>query len=339
MKEDIEIKFTFDKLPANQPLSCAYWDPKLKEFSTSGIATTRSENVITCGTPHLSSFQIIPSEPVISSPSGLSSLLILLCTLGFCLLLLILTLLVDFACLRHKELPYYPHLSNQNNKSCLFIFKYSFLYNFPIVSLFSFQEPNLRAYSRAFWFTDLLIVMLNIIGLLFSNEILKCDPNTANEFIISFCLGLCLIPGSFIINLLAIKVRKATSKDDTQIFLAASVVNSTNQTRFIRRKCGVILLAVVTFCVYVGGCLNLYFLQLSDSFVLTFGIAVAAGCIFSLLKITLASVVAYKHHHNPGMMFDLCVDVMTDMVTSRTRQSNPDATYLSSQHSRTTFNN
>lgn len=102
----------------------------------------------------------------------MSSILIIVCTLGFCILLTVIALMIDFACLRRKELPYYPHLKPSEAKGCWYIFKYSFLYNFPLVSLFSFQEASLKSYLRAFWLTDLLIIMLNIIGLLFSNEIL-----------------------------------------------------------------------------------------------------------------------------------------------------------------------
>lgn len=170
----------FHKLPQNKYLSCAYWDSNTQEFSTAGLRTQRTKNEVTCYTPHLSSFQIIPTDPVISNPATLSSVLVIGCTLGFCLLVVVISLLTDFACLKRKDLPYYPHLNTSKTKGCCFVFKHSLLYNFPLVSIFSFQEPSIRAYSRAFWFTNLLILMLNIIGILFSNEILECDPNTVN---------------------------------------------------------------------------------------------------------------------------------------------------------------
>lgn len=158
--------------------------------------------VILCETKHLSSYQIIPHDGGVVTPEGMNWWLIGACVYGFCILVLIMVLFFDFGCLRHKSLPYYPHL-NQKGESCCKICKYSCAYNFPLISLFSYQDDNVRPIARALWFTDLILIIFLLDLFLFSKEIIFFYDTYTNMGIIAAVLGILLIPGSFIIRLLA----------------------------------------------------------------------------------------------------------------------------------------
>lgn len=121
-------------------------------------------------------------------------------------------LFFDYGCCRHKDLPYYPHVT-QSGESCCKIFRYSFAYNFPLISLFTYQDNNVRPIARALWFTDLILIIVIIDLLLFTKNIFEFDDTYTNMGIIAACLGIILIPGSFIIRLLATLAAPTHSRD------------------------------------------------------------------------------------------------------------------------------
>lgn len=207
--------YTLDAAQSSTPMVCAYWDTASDTFVTTGIKTSVDGRVITCKTNHLSSFQVVEHEGGVVTPPSMNWWLIGACVFGFCFFVLIVVLFFDYGCFRRKELPYYPHI-NATGESCCKICKYSCAYNFPLISLFSYQDDNVRPIARALWFTELILVIFLIDLILFSKDVIVFEDTYTNMGIIAAILGILLIPGSFVIRLLARFAAPIHSRDEKE---------------------------------------------------------------------------------------------------------------------------
>lgn len=295
-------------------MACAYWDAASKSFKQTGVSTSVSGRRITCATSHLTAFQIVEDENGVVTASGMNMWLMMGIVLGFCFFIVLLALFMDYVCKR-KEQPYYPHIRETGGDSCCKICGYSFLYNFPLISLFTFQDANLRAYARALWLTDLFMLIFLADIILFALDVISFEATYINEAIIGCILGLILIPSSFIIHVLATLGAPVHSRDEREELLGVERPVMTRKARFIKRESGYLTLYLFSLAVYAVTLVMIW--KHSDgvagiNYLHTYAIAIGAGLIYAVIKIVVAAIVASTT--KDGCCYSACVDVLTDQV-------------------------
>ena len=170
---------------------------------------------------------------------------------------------------------------------------------------------NLRAYARALWFTDLLLVVFFLLTLIFQlNTVIPYWNLTA------LVLSLILVPGSFVVNLLA---RLEDGEAEEHQGLIAKHVSVLGRRIFITRDIGYLLLYFFSGLVYVLTILMVWKVGNRHTegsyFLFTYLLTLGFALVLSFLKISLSSLVACCRCR--GCFRDVCVDVMTDKVAER----------------------
>ena len=74
----------------------------------------------------------------------------------------------------------------------------------------------MRPIARALWFTELILVIFLIDLILFSKDVIVFEDTYTNMGIIAAILGILLIPGSFVIRLLARFAAPIHSRDEKE---------------------------------------------------------------------------------------------------------------------------
>ncbi len=84
------------------------------------------------------------------------------------------------------------------------------------MSLFTYKDVNIRAYARALWLTNMLLVIFILDIILFSKDVITFETSYTYEAIIGAILGILLIPGSLMVRLLAKLAAPIHSRDERE---------------------------------------------------------------------------------------------------------------------------
>ena len=117
-------------------------------------------------------------------------------TIAFLFILLIISRMLD-CCIKNR---YYPHekLSNSSFKFCT-VFKYSLLYNLPLISLFSYQDKVIPNFAKALWLSAIYIMVIVLSFVCFVIGLINGSV-TYTSVTLSFILGFLLLPNSLFIK-------------------------------------------------------------------------------------------------------------------------------------------
>ena len=107
-----------------------------------------------------------------------------------------------------KVARYYPHEKlNANEYSLKKVYKYSLLYNLPLVSLFSYRDMFIPACAKGLWLSLVFIIMICISLIVFMTGLVN-DSVIITSLAISPALAILLVPNSILIRILRFNNKK-----------------------------------------------------------------------------------------------------------------------------------
>ncbi len=198
LAEPIIIRFTLLGSPGSASFSGMFFNKAIGEWSKTAITTTKDQdNVIVVKTSHLTTFSLMADPDGVNLVTSKPTYLLPLIVGGVLVLLLIISLIIDLVmgCRKHDI---FPHLSNQKASSrfCS-VFWYSFLYNFPVLSLFGNVSRQVLVVYKALWLSvaiwSILLVQL-LAYTLWQGEDIVWDF----QYIVGFSTGVLLLPNSLL---------------------------------------------------------------------------------------------------------------------------------------------